>query len=168
MKKLLTTICCIAMAVTGYFITEDGRRIGSSLYKNELHAATIPFKNYSGPMPLDMVLDQAKIINQDTIVIHDTVTVTNTKYVRIPVPGRATDTIYVPLTDLPEVEIVASVKKENPEVREEHTYDEEARTSPSIVILTVDGRIVYSSENVIHSGSNPQDSTSVSDGRQTS
>lgn len=168
MKKLLTAICCVSLAVTGYFITKGGGgTFDVPMPHGTLHAATIPFKEYSGQLPLDILLDQAKKIKQDTIVIHDTVIVTNTKYVRIPVPGHTTDTIYVPLSDLPELECVASVKNRSPGDREEYTPDEEVRPSPSIVILTVDGQIVYSSENDIHSGSSLQDSTSVSDGRQT-
>lgn len=154
-------MCCVAMAYAGYFIIHNG---GSTLSdsQNSLHAATIPLKEYSGQLPLDVVLDQAKKIKQDTIVIHDTVTVTNTKYVRIPMPGRATDTIYVPLSDLPDLECVASVKNKSSGDREEYTLDEDSMSNRT-VILTIDGKIVYSSKTDIHSGGNPKDSMSVSD-----
>ena len=165
MNKLLTAIYCISLATVGWLITRNSEGV-SNVYThgNTLQAATIPYSEYSGQLPLDLVLDQAKRIKQDTIFIHDTVTVTNTKYVRIPVPGHATDTIYVPLSDLPEVECVASVKKETLGVREEQTPGE-MRAGPHIVILSVDGKVVYTSENDNHSGRIMRDSTSVSDGQ---
>ena len=58
--------------------------------QNEVHAATIPSWNYNGPMPLDLELDAAKRLNPDTITIHDTVYVNNTKYIRVPVPQSIT------------------------------------------------------------------------------
>lgn len=134
MKKLMTTICCMCMALIGYMITDNA--VSSISTQNALHAATIPSWNYNGPMPLDLQLDAAKRIKSDTVFIHDTVTVKNTKYVRVPVPEHTTDTIYVPLTDLPEVE-VAAVKNKDPVDRGQR------------IVLLIDGNEVYSSKSEI-------------------
>lgn len=165
MKKFFTAICCISLATTGYFITSGADTIGDvSLKQNTLQAATIPNWDSRGQMPLDLLLDQAKRLGTDTVFveIHDTVTVNNVKYVKVPMPEHTTDTIYVPMTDLPEVEVVA-VKKSNLEDREEYTSDGTRDGPNPIIVLTVDGKTVYSSGNDIHSGSNPKDTMSVPD-----
>ena len=137
MKKFMTIVCCLCMTVMGYTIMDNAAT--STPAQNTLHAATIPSWNYNGPMPLDLQLDAAKRIKPDTVFIHDTVTVNNTKYVRVPVPKHTTDTIYVPLTDLPEVEITA-VKNKSP--------DEQGQS----IVLLIDGNEVYSSKPEINSG----------------
>lgn len=165
MNKFFTVVCCACLAITGYFVTHDGGMMNDvSLKQNTVHAATIPSWNYNGQKPLDYLLDQAKRMKTDTVFIevHDTVTVNNTKYVRVPVPEHTTDTLYIPMTDLPEIE-VNSVKKPSLEDREEYTSGETRDGPKPLVILTIDGKMVYSSENDIHSGSSPQDSTSVPD-----
>ena len=138
MKKAFTAICCMCLAYLGYLITTNGN--SSSASQNAIHAATIPYTDVRGQLPLDLQLDLGKTLKSDTVYIHDTITIKGkTKYVRIPVPG-ATDTIYVPLDSLPEVECVSTKRLGT---REELSNEEEARPSPSIVILSVDGRVVY-------------------------
>ena len=83
MRKITTVMLALLMATTSYMIT-DSNNFGDNLYpQNALHAATVPNWNYNGQLPLDVKLDLAKAIKPDTVVIHDTVTVNNTKYVRI-------------------------------------------------------------------------------------
>lgn len=160
MRKVIMAICCLSMAATGFMITNYDDSLSVPLKQNTLHAATIPSQNYNGPMPLDLQLDQAKRFKRDTVEIHDTVEVTNIKYVRVPVPERTTDTIYIPMTDLPEIEVVA-VKNKSPGDREEYTLDETQSPKRSVVLI-VDGNTVYSSKNENHSGGE-NSATSVSD-----
>lgn len=159
MNKVLTAICCISLAALGYFITHGDSTL-NVMTQNTLAAATIPYTNFNGPMPLDLKLDLAKEIENDNVV-HDTVKVINTKYVRVPVTKRTTDTIYV--ANIPEVD-VASVKNKGPGDRKEGTPDETVSPKPT-VILTIDGKMVYSSENVIQSDGE-EVSMSASDGPQ--
>lgn len=130
------------MAFIGYSITKYGDSNPSDvlLTQNTLRAATIPSWNYNGQLPLDLQLDLAKRIKPDTIVIHDTVTVNNTKYVRVPVPRHTTDTIYVPMDSLPEIEVL-SVKNRSPG-DECETESDEAQS----VVLIIAGKEVYSSK----------------------
>lgn len=151
MRKLTTAICCLCMAFIGYSITKYGDSNPSDvlLTQNTLRAATIPSWNYNGQLPLDLQLDLAKRIKPDTIVIHDTVTVNNTKYVRVPVPRHTTDTIYVPMDSLPEIEVL-SVKNRSPGDRKESTLDETLSSKQSVVLI-IDGTEVYSSKTEINS-----------------
>lgn len=139
------------MAFIGYSITKYGDSNPSDvlLTQNTLRAATIPSWNYNGQLPLDLQLDLAKRIKPDTIVIHDTVTVNNTKYVRVPVPRHTTDTIYVPMDSLPEIEVL-SVKNRSPGDRKESTLDETPSSKQSVVLI-IDGTEVYSSKTEINS-----------------
>lgn len=139
------------MAFIGYSITKYGDSNPSDvlLTQNTLRAATIPSWNYNGQLPLDLQLDLAKRIKPDTIVIHDTVTVNNTKYVRVPVPRHTTDTIYVPMDSLPEIEVL-SVKNKSPGDRKESTLDETLSSKQSVVLI-IDGTEVYSSKTEINS-----------------
>jgi hypothetical protein len=149
MRKFTTVMLALLMAVTSYHIAGSDNSSDDLYPQNALHAATVPNWNYNGQLPLDVKLDLAKAIKPDTVVIHDTVTVNNTKYVRVPVPRHTTDTIFVPLADLPEVECVA-VKNRSPGDREENSLDESvAKTG---IVLIVDGNTVYSSKNENHSG----------------
>lgn len=141
MRKLTTAICSICLAYVGYLITDYSSEHSVDLYpQNTLHAATIPSWNYNGQLPLDLQLDAAKKIKPDTIVIHDTVTVNNTKYIRVPVPQCTTDTIYVPLANLPEIEVLP-VKNRSPG-DEYETESDEAQS----VVLIIAGKEVYSSK----------------------
>lgn len=165
MKKLFTALCCIALATTGYLITSGGDAIGYSPPQgNTLYAATIPYEDYSGQAPLDLLLDQAKRLGTDTVFveIRDTVTVKNVKYVKVPMPEHTTDTLYIPMTDLPEIE-VKPVKQQDSEDREEYTSDETRDGPKPIVVLTIDGKVVYASENDIHSDSIQNGAVSVPD-----
>lgn len=161
MKKHLIALACIGLATIGYLVTSNSTL--SVTPQNTLQAATIPVRNFDGQLPIDLQLDQAKRMKSDTVYVekHDTVTVTNTKRVRVPVPERVTDTLYISMTDLPEIE-VESVKNTSLGVREEQTQDVDTATKAAIV-LTVDGKTVYSSENDNHSGRPRGEPMSVSD-----
>ena len=141
MKKLTTAICSICLAYIGYLITDYSSSHSVDLHpQNALHAATIPSWNYNGQLPLDLQLDAAKRIKPDTIVIHDTVTVNNTKYIRVPVPQCTTDTIYVPMANLPEIEVLP-VKNRSPGSETDNEPDE-----AQSVVLIIAGKEVYSSK----------------------
>jgi hypothetical protein len=137
MKKLMTAFCCLCLAFVGYNVTKLKSTISE---QNTLTAATIPSWNYNGQLPLDLQLDAAKRLKPDTIEIHDTVYVNNTKYIRVPVPQSTTDTIYVPMADLPEIEILP-VKNRSPG----NDSIDEGRTTHSVVLI-IDGNKVYSSK----------------------
>ena len=139
MKKFFTALCCMSVAFLGYKLV-DVRVQSNDVPQNALYAATVPSWNYNGPMPLDLQLDAAKSLKPDTITIHDTVYVNNTKYIRVPVPQSTTDTIYVPLADLPEIEILP-VKNRSPG---NDSIDE--RGESHSVVLIIDGNQVYSSK----------------------
>lgn len=135
MKKIVTTLWCAALAIAGYFITSSAPE--DTVSNNAVYAATLPSWNNNGQLPLDLVLDQAKKINKvDTVEVHDTVVVDNTKYVRVPVPGNTTDTLYMPLYVPNHVDGV-SVNAVNTE-----------HGKKSTVILTVDGQIVYTTDRL--------------------
>lgn len=135
MKKIVTTLWCAALAIAGYFITSSAPK--DTVSNNAVYAATLPSWNNNGQLPLDLVLDQAKKINKvDTVEIHDTVVVDNTKYVRVPVPGNTTDTLYMPLYVPNHVDGV-SVNAVNTD-----------HGKKSTVILTVDGQIVYTTDGL--------------------
>lgn len=138
----MTCICCACMALAGYFLTDIKQSVMTQ--QNSLYAATIPSWNYAGLMPVDLQLDQAKRIKNDTVYveIHDTVTVDNIKYVRVPVPEHTTDTIYVPITDLPEA-VVMPVKNKSP--GDSIEVDEEQKVKQGIILI-IDGTTVYSSK----------------------
>lgn len=140
MKKLFTSMLCIVMAFTGYNIIQYGDLDISASQQNTIQAATIPSWDYNGPLPLDLQLNAAKRLKPDTITIHDTVYVNNTKYIRVPVPQSTTDTIYVPLADLPEIEVLP-VKNRSPG---NDSIDE--RDESHSVVLIIDGNQVYSSK----------------------
>ena len=135
MKKIVTTLWCAALAIAGYFITSSAPE--DTVSNNAVYAATLPSWNNNGQLPLDLVLDQAKKINKvDTVEVHDTVVVDNTKYVRVPVPGNTTDTLYMPLYVPNHVDGV-SVNAVNTE-----------HGKKSTVILTVDGKVVYTTDRL--------------------
>ena len=135
MKKIVTTLWCAALAIAGYFITSSAPK--DTVSNNAVYAATLPSWNNNGQLPLDLVLDQAKKINKvDTVEVHDTVVVDNTKYVRVHVPGNTTDTLYMPLYVPNHVDGV-SVNAVNTE-----------HGKKSTVILTVDGKVVYTTDRL--------------------
>jgi len=153
MKKTILSVFLVGIALLGYHMTRDYSTEGSY---NTLHAATVSNWNYNGQLPLDVQLDLAKSIKPDTVVIHDTVTVNNIKYVRVPVPRHTTDTIFVPIKDLDEVNCVA-VKNRNPGDREEYSLDSIRRG----IVLIVDGTTVYTSKNENHSGGDSEEPMSA-------
>lgn len=132
--------------------------------QNTVSAATVSHVNVSAQdLPLDLFLDQAKKrLDNDTVYLHDTITVENTKYVKVPVTKHTTDTIYYRADTLPNVDVL-SVKNRSPGDREEQSLDDAVDTK-STVELTIDGKMVYSSKNDNHSGGIQNDSTSVPDG----
>ena len=134
----MTAVCCMILATTGYMIINNSSSI-DSVNQNTIHAATIPSWNYDGPLPLDLALSKAKELKRDTIVIHDTIQVNNTKYIRVPVPKSTTDTIYVPLEMLPEIDVVP-VKNRSP------GEGEDSLDETHSVVLIIDGHKVYSSK----------------------
>lgn len=136
MKKIVTTLWCAALAIAGYFITSSAPE--DTVSNNAVYAATLPSWNNNGQLPLDLVLDQAKTITNkvDTVEIHDTVLVDNTKYVRVTVPESTTDTLYMPLY-VPSLIDGVPVNNKNP-----------GSDKKSIVVLTVDGNIVYSTDGL--------------------
>ena len=136
MKKFLTTLWCAALATAGYFITSTTAP-NDTAQQNAVYAATLPSWNNNGQMPLDLVLDQAKAMNLvDTVEIHDTVLVNNTKYIKVSVPESTTDTLYMPLYVPNHIEGV-SVNAVNTENGDKST-----------VILTVDGKVVYTTDRL--------------------
>ena len=139
MRKLMTALCCCFMAFMGYSIINNSATSDDLYSQNSLHAATIPSWNYDGPLPLDLALSKAKELTKDTIVIHDTVEVKNTKYIRVPAPKSTTDTIYVPLDMLREIEVVP-VKNKSPGEGEDSLDETHG------VVLIIDGHKVYSSK----------------------
>lgn len=136
MRKIVTTLWCAALAAAGYFIASTAP--SNTAPNNAMYAATLPSWNNNGQLPMDLVLDQAKTLtnNVDTVEIHDTVLVDNTKYVRVMVPESTTDTLYMPLY-VPSPMDGVPVNNKNP-----------GSDKKSIVVLTVDGNIVYSTDGL--------------------
>lgn len=137
MKKFVTTLWCAALCAAGYFITYTTPS-NTDVQQNTVYAATLPSWNNNGQLPLDLVLNQAKTLTNkvDTVEIHDTVLVNNTKYVQVTVPGNTTDTLYMPLYVPSPIEGVP-VNNKNP-----------GSDNKSIVVLTVDGNVVYSTDGL--------------------
>lgn len=143
MKKLTTFLCSLAFLLAGIQMSKHTESPPDSY--NTVSAATLK-------LPLDVQLDLNKRLT-DTIrvEIHDTVQVTNTKYVRVSSPENTTDTLYLPMV-IPGHMEGASVNNKMKMGREEQPNDEHV-CSPKehTVYLTVDGEVVYSSENDNHS-----------------
>ena len=138
MKKIVTLLCCACLACAGYFITHNAAP-DMSVSSNAMYAATVPNWNLDGQtqLPLDLVLDQAKINEQLKDTIHDTVLVEGpTKYVEVPAPRSTTDTLYMPLY-IPNPMDGVPVNNKNP-----------GSDKKSTVVLTVDGNIVYSTDGL--------------------
>ena len=131
MRKLVTCFWCVALAAAGYFVTSTP---SDKAPQNAMYAATIPNWNYNGQLPKDFILDQAKKIEQDRVTT-DTVYVTNTEYVRVPEPGNTPDTVYMPMY-VPSLMDGVPVNNKNP------------GTKKSIVVLTVDGNVVYETDGL--------------------
>lgn len=136
MKKIVTLLCCGLLTCAGYFITRNAAS-DVSVQSNAMYAATVPNWNLDGQMPLDLVLDRAKINEQLKDTIRDTVLVEGpTKYVEVPAPRNTTDTLYMPLY-VPNPMDGVPVNNKNP-----------GSDKKSTVVLTVDGTIVYSTDGL--------------------
>lgn len=136
MKKIVTLLCCGLLACAGYFITRNAAS-DVSVQSNAMYAATVPNWNLDGQMPLDLVLDRAKINEQLKDTIRDTVLVEGpTKYVEVPAPRSTTDTLYMPLY-VPNPMDGVPVNNKNP-----------GSDKKSTIVLTVDGTIVYSTDGL--------------------
>jgi len=137
MKKLLTVILSAVMATLGYTVIDNVDTSVPFFNKgNTLAAATVPQLNISTPKSPRITVEEGvkEIFVTDSVIVHDTVTVTNTKYVRVPDTKHTTDTVYIVDTSLQNV-TVDSVKNKSP-------GDE-----PVDVILKIDGKTVYSSNS---------------------
>lgn len=150
MKRFTTIICCLAFMVSGVMlaIKSTGERFGS----NTVMAATIPL-NYNGPLPLDLQLDLDKRLEKDTVIVHDSIYVkcNHKERVKVLKPDRVTDTLYLPMP-MPAPMVSMPVNNQFQGNREEKIPDELCIGSkPHSVTLTVDGQVVYKSENDIHS-----------------
>lgn len=135
MKKLLTVILSAVMATLGYTVIDNVDTSVPFFNKgNTLAAATVPQLNISTPKSPRITVEEGvkEIFVTDSVIVHDTVTVTNTKYVRVPDTKHTTDTVYIVDASLQNV-TVDSVKNKSP-------GDE-----PVDVILKIDGKTVYSS-----------------------
>jgi hypothetical protein len=149
MKGLTTMFCCFAFMIFGAGLALQEL----STPNTQTAMASPPVFNYTGKLPLDLQLDLEKRQKTDTVHVMDTVVrekiVSKIKYVKVPQRKRTTDSIMVmpipgPIPD-------ASVNNSIAGDREEHTPDELQSSKQSSITLTVDGQIVYSSENDIHS-----------------
>lgn len=133
MKKFMTIFCCACLSFMGYLITTHNT---VSVQQNAIHAANTSNWGLDGLKPA--LLQETK---KDTVyvTVHDTVFVNNTKYVRIPVPTHTTDTLYIPVNS-PLQENKDSVKQRNTVVQEDLPQEQ-------VILLTVDGKVVYDSSD---------------------
>lgn len=150
MKRFTTIICCLAFMVSGIALAvkSTGERFG----RNTVMAATAPLF-YRGPLPLDLQLDLEKRQSNDTVVVHDSIYVkcNHKERVKVLKPKHVTDTLYLPMF-MPEPMASISVSNQFQGNREEKIPDELwIGSKPHNVTLTVDGQVVYKSENDIHS-----------------
>ena len=122
-------------------------------YKTASASPTIQYPML-GKLPLDLQLDLEKRQKIDTIIKHDTVVkekiVINKKYVKVPQQKRTTDTLFLPMP-IPGPQQGISVNNNSAGDREEHTPVGLQSPKQRSISLTVDGRVVYSTENDIHS-----------------
>lgn len=140
MKKLLTGIFAIGMALLGYTIVDNVDTSVPFFSKgNTLAAATVPQLGVTTQRTPKITVEEGvrEVFVTDSVLVHDTVTVTNTKYVRVPVTKHTTDTVYIVDASLQDI-TVDSVKNKSPGDCEEQSVD---------VILTIDGKMVYSSKS---------------------
>lgn len=137
MKKFTTVLCSIAFLLSGVVTMLHGGDLSPGT--QEVMAATTMNLLPNANLPIGFESNQFKKneIVHDTICIHDTIRVTNTKYNKVSVPYYITkrDTAYIPVPLL----FVATQR-----VREEQTQD---TTTVMYNIRAVD------SENVNHSTS---------------
>lgn len=113
-------------------------------------SASPPVFKYTGKLPLDLQLDLEKRQVNDTVVVHDTVTINKPKLVKVLKPKLVTDTLYKPML-MPGHIGGTSVITPSSVGREEKPKVLLIGSKPSSVTLTVDGRVVYKTGNDIHS-----------------
>lgn len=144
MRKTLTTIWCVCLALAGYFLTSNSE---SALPQNAISAAPVlDWKVQSLSPTVKYITKDTTIMDTVKVEIHDTVLVDNPKRVLAKAPKHVTDTVYVPMF-IADTEI-DSVKNRSPGDRKVFTPDVQS-PKPAEVILFVDGEKVYSSETVI-------------------
>lgn len=119
--------------------------------------AAIPTFYSSGKLPLDLQLDLEKRLEKGKECIHDTIRDTiqakcnHSKRVKVLKPKHVTDTLYMPMP-FPGPMASMPVYNKSSGDREEYTPGElRIGPKPRSVTLTVDGQVVYKSENDIHS-----------------
>lgn len=118
---------------------------------NTAMAAVYP--TYNGTLPLDLQLDLDKRTKKDTVTVHDSIYVkcNHKERVKVLKPERVTDTLYLPMPMPGPMESMPVYNKLQGD-REEYTPGELwIGSKPHSVTLTVDGQVVYKSENDIHS-----------------
>ena len=131
---------------------------GHSLFPNNqtLAAATVPQIAYQRPqLPFGLGLNaegntQSTVTDTVREIIRDTVTIVKPKYVKVLKHKHTTDTIreYISIPgEMPSVFVNNQISG----VREEQTQVDSQSSKRSEVTLTVDGQVVYSTENDIHS-----------------
>lgn len=128
------------MAILGYTIVDNVNTSVPFFSKgNTLAAATVPQLGVTTQQTPKITIEEGvrEVFVTDSVLVHDTVTVTNTKYVRVPVTKHTTDTVYIIDASLQDI-TVDSVKNKSPGDCEEQSVD---------VILTIDGKMVYSSKS---------------------
>ena len=150
MKRMTTILCCFMFMCSGAFLALDKFEVPG--YKTALASPATQYP-LLGKLPLDLQLDLEKRQKPDTVYMRDTVlkdtTVTKIKYVKVPQRKRTTtDTVVMPMPGP-----IHSVLVNNSSAgdREEYTPVVLPSSKRRSVSLTVDGRVVYSTENDIHS-----------------
>ena len=149
MKRFTTIICCLAFMVSGIFMAV--KSTGEHFNNSAAYAAVPTY--YSGTLPLDLRLNAEKRLSKDTVTIHDSVYVkcNHKERVKVLKPKHVTDTLYLPMP-IPGPMATVSVCNKSSGDREEYTPVQlRIGSKPRNVILTVDGQIVYKTENDIHS-----------------
>lgn len=153
MKRMTTILCCFMFMCAGAFLALDKFEVPG--YKTALASPAIQYP-LLGKLPLDLQLDLEKRHKADTVFMRDTVykdtgsVVSTTKYVKVPQRKHTTDTL---IEVMPIPGPIHSVLVNNSSAGDREEYTPVVLPSPKrrSVSLTVDGRVVYSTENDIHS-----------------
>lgn len=151
MKRLTTILCCMMFMVSGVFIALQNF---SWPGHQTVNAQPPPLQwAVHGKLPLDLQLDLDKRLStnespniRDSVVLRDSVVTKIHWKTRYKVVPSTKDT--TPLTANPD----CMAEKDSALVREEQTKDTVGITKVPSIQLSVDGQIVYSSENDNHSG----------------
>lgn len=146
MKRFTTILCSVCFMMCGAFLALSQQDLQPPGANTAQAAPTVlPVLN---KLPLEVQLSSDKR-QTDTVMIHDTVQVTNTVYKRVPKLKCITDTLVLPmLMPGPPVPLPVSYLSGD---REEYTPVLMQSPKQSIIRLTVDGKVVYETENDIHS-----------------